>query len=366
MHRIDSGYRLLLLRLILAGAAASIFPPPAVADEPATAETDVAVGVGQAERRTLRAYVTAYGAVEAEPAEGGRPPASALVASPSTGLVTEARCEEGQKVKRGQVLFTLEHRLADVQVEKAQTALALAEKNLERKQALARTDNVSQKLLYEAEQQVRTASEDLALARVQRALLQIEAPLNGTVVRIQVRPGEAVSGNAAVAELVDLDRLVVNAAVPGPEAPRVRLGQPVRLAVTTEDTATGGVEPAPVKGTVSFIGLQVDPRTATVPVRIALPAGSGLRPGQFVQARIAVEERPDRLAVPVESVVTREGESAIFVVDGDRATPRRVRLGLKEGDFVEVTGDGVQAGTAIVTTGAFGLPGQTRIHPLPR
>ncbi|WP_176225202.1 efflux RND transporter periplasmic adaptor subunit [Methylomagnum ishizawai] len=348
-----------------------ILHAPVSGEEDAAAvpvETDVAVELGHIARMTLRAYVTAYGAVEAEPAQGGKPPASAWVAAPLAGLVAEARCEEGQRVQRGQALFSLDHRLADMQVEKARLAVVLAERNLRRKRSLSPDDNISPKLLDEAEHLWETARQDLAQAQVQRSLLDIVAPLGGTVVRVNVRPGEAVGGNAPVAEIVDLDRLVVNAAVPGAEAQPVRIGQPTALSVAT-GTGSGtktDATPSSAPGLVAFIGLQIDPKTATVPVRIALPPGSGVRPGQFVQARIAVEVRPDRLAVPLESVVTRDGESAVFVVEGDRARRVPVRFGLRDGDAVEVEGEGLREGLEIVTVGAFGLPDNTRIHAIAR
>ncbi len=340
------------------------FPTAVCAKEMTAADTDVAVGIGTIARKTLHAYLTAYGAVEAEPAQGGKPPASAAVAAPSSGLLMEVRCEEGQRVKRGQVLFRLDHRLVDVQVEKAKTVVALAEKNLQRKRSLITGENVSQKLLDEAEQQLGAARQDLALAQAQLSLLQVEAPLDGTIVRVNARPGEAVSGNAVLADLVDLDRLVVNTAVPGAEMPRLRLGQAAGLSVATDAQSSGAAADSLAKGSVSLIGLQVDPKTATVPVRIALPAGSGLRPGQFVQARITVEEHAGRLAVPLESVVTREGQSTIFVVEGDQARRKPVRVGLREGGWAEVEGEGLREGMAVVTAGAYGLPGDSRIHPL--
>lgn len=353
-------FRLCLISLTLIMVVA--LPRLAGAGEDAAAESDVAVGLGNIARKTLHAYLTAYGTVEPEPALGGKPPASAGVAAPAAGLLVEAHCEEGQRVKRGQLLFSLDHRLVDAQVEKAKTVVVLAEKNLQRKRSLIATDNVSQKLLDEAEQQLGAARQDLALAQAQRSLLLVEAPITGSVVRINVRPGEAVSGNAVLADLVDLDRLVVNAAVPGTELPQLRSGQAASLSVTA-DSASPAAD-SPTQGSVSFIGLQVDPKTATVPVRIALPAGSGLRPGQFVQARIAIEEHAGRLAVPLESVVTLEGHSAIFVVEGDRARHLPVRVGLREGGWTEVEGDGLQEGMAVVTTGAYGLPGDARVHPL--
>jgi membrane fusion protein, multidrug efflux system len=363
MPPVGNRFRIWLMSLTLLTVFA--FPPLIGAREDAPTETDVAVGVGTIARKTLHAYLTAYGAVEAEPAQGGKPPASAGVAATSAGLIVEAHCEEGQRVGRGQILFSLEHRLVDAQIEKAKTVLVLADKNLQRKRSLVATDNVSQKLLDEAEQQLGAAKQDLALAQAQRKLLQVESPLNGTVVRINTRPGEVVSGNAVLADVVDLDRLIVNAAVPGVEMPRLKRGQVAALSVSSDaDKVTSAAPPAP-HGSISFIGLQVDPKTATVPVRIALPAGSGLRPGQFVQARIVVEEHAGRLAVPLESVVTVDGQSTIFVVKGDRARRKPVRLGLREAGWAEVEGDDdLQEGTGVVTTGAYGLPGDTRIHAL--
>ena len=343
--------------------AALVVPLPVIADDknaPA-ADTQVAVAVGQVTYKTLHAYLTAYGTVEPEPAQQGKPPASASVAAPASGLIVEARCEEGLRVRRGQVLFSLDHRLVDAQIEKAKTAVVLAEKNLRRKQTLIKTEDVSQKLLDEAEQQLGAARQDLALAQAQRALLQVEAPLDGTVVRINARPGEAVSGNAVLADVVDLDRLVVNIAVPGAEMPRLIRGQPAQLFTSTDISKTKSASPAASQGSVAFVGLQVDPKTATVPVRIALPPGSPLRPGQFVQARIVIEERTG-LTVPLESVVTRDGESAIFVIDGDRALRKPVVVGLKEGNWAAVTGAGLREGMRVVTSGAYGLPGDSRIH----
>jgi membrane fusion protein (multidrug efflux system) len=116
---------------------------------------------------------------------------------------------------------------------------------------------------------------------------------------------------------------------------------------------------------VTFIGFQVDPLTDTLLVRASLNTGSGLRPGQFVSVRILIEVRPDRLAVPIESVVTREGESVIALVEGDRAKQTIIKPGLREGNLVEVEGEGLREGMRIVTQGVYGLPPETRIRVAP-
>lgn len=326
--------------------------------------TDVAVETGTIVRKTLNDYLTAYGTVEPEPAHGGKPPASAAITAPTAGLLIDALCEEGQKVKRGQLLFNLDHRMADAQIEKAKSSLQLAEKNLQRKRALIATDNVSQKLLDEAQQLFNAAQQDLAIARIQSSLLQVTAPLAGTVVRINVRPGEAVSANSVLADVVNLDRLVVNLAIPGTDLPLLRLGQSAALSTATKSLSPGMSEEPPANGSVSFIGLQVDLKNAALPVRIALPAGSGLRPGQFVKARIAVAQHTDRLAVPVKSVVTVGGQPAIYLVEQNFARRVQVQTGLEDAGWMEVAAEGLQAGMAIVTTGAYGLPAESHIHRL--
>jgi membrane fusion protein (multidrug efflux system) len=75
-----------------------------------------------------------------------------------------------------------------------------------------------------------------------------------------------------------------------------------------------------------------------------------------------VEERPARLAVPVESVVSREGNAVIAVVEGDRAKQKPVKTGLRDGGLVEVEGEDLREGMGIVTQGVYGLPVESRIR----
>jgi membrane fusion protein (multidrug efflux system) len=306
--------------------------------------TDVPVHVAKITRATLRGYVTAYGTVAPEPA-GERPAASARVSAFVAGVVTQVKCVEGQGVEKGAVLFQLDTRAADVAVD-------FAEKTLERQQKLVQVEGTSQKVLQEAEQQ-------LAAARAQQALLQVQAPLAGMVVRVNVKPGEAVDLTSVLAEVIDLDRLVVSANVPSPELAALKVGQTVE--VLADQSA------APVMGTLTFIGSEVDAKTGTTLVRVGVPAHSGLRPGQFVTVRIVSEEHKDRLAVPVESVVKdAEGKTVIALVQGDQATQKPVHAGLRDGGLVEVEAEGLQPGMTVVTQGAYALPKETKVRVLPQ
>jgi len=327
------------------------------ADEPELA-TEVAVQTGKIAKATLHRYVMAYGTVEPEPATADKPAAGSKIAAPMTGILTQSHCEEGQQVKKGDLLFELDTRSANALIAKAEVAVEFAQKNFARKQQLNATDNISRKLYDEAELLLQTARQDLLNAKTQRELLQIKAPLSGTVAAIHFKVGEAVSLATVLADLVDLDRLDIAIRVPSLEAFALRLGQAAEIS-----TGSAGSDPLQ-QGKLAFIGAQVDPFTDTVLVRATLSKASGFRPGQFVNARIVVEERPERLAVPVESVVTRDGVSLIAMINGDSAKLKLIKPGLRDGNLIEISGEGLQEGMAIVTQGVYGLPPETRIRVL--
>jgi RND family efflux transporter MFP subunit len=311
-------------------------------DEEPKVATEVAVQVAKVTRATLRARVEAYGLVEPEPAGGGQPAGATRLAATVAGVVMAVPAKEGERVEAGAVIVKLDDRLA-------LSALALAEQQFERQKKLRTVEGTSEKSFQEASQQ-------LAAARAQLALVQLTTPLSGVVARINVQPGQAVDLNTVVAEIVDPSRLVVTASVPGNEAARLKAGQPAELFVENAD------QPA-ASGNVSFVSPAVDSKTGTVLVRVALPKDSGLRPGQFVRARIVSEERAGRLAVPLASVVTDvEGHSVIALVEGDQAAQKSVKAGVRDGGLVEVEGEGLKEGDTVVTVGAYGLPRQTKVR----
>lgn len=333
---------------------------PQAADEP-EAVTEVAVQTGKITRATLHRYVMAYGVVEPEPAIHGKPAASSKIAAPIAGILTQTFCEEGQSVKKGATLFELDTRTADALVAKAEVAVAFAEKNFARKQQLNATDNVSRKLYDEAEQVLQAARKDLTNAQTQRELLRIKAPLSGTVAAIHVKVGETIGLNMVLVDLIDLERLDIALKIPSQEAISLRLGQPVDITLGMKRANNQGTQTTQ-QGKVIFISPQVDPLTDTVLVRASINSGDALRPGQFVSARIIVEERNDRLTVPIESVVSKETGSTIAVVEGNTAKQIAISPGLRDGKLVEITGDAIQEGMTVVTQGAYGLPAETHIR----
>lgn len=390
---------------------------------------EVPVKVGKVTKATVRRYVEGYGTVEAQPAAAGIPAAGARVGSPTTGIVAEVFCAQGQRVERGATLFQLDERAARAEEEKAAAAVGSAQASLDRLKSFPRPDQIkvaemqvdrakravefsekknarltqlvadqlaSEKTLQEAELELSGARNDLAVAQkqllllqstptkeevaeavgrvveaqkalagaqVQRSLLKIQAPLSGTVVRTRVNAGEAVDLTTVLAEIVDLDRLTVEGTVSAASLKSISNGMEVEIRPGGEETKAHEPEKPAFRAKVAFVGLDVDRKTDAGQVRIALPAQSGLQPGRFVRFRIVVEEHKDHLVVPRESVVLNpEGKSVIVGFLGEKAIMKEVRVGLKEGDLVEIEGEEIDDGDVIVTQGAYGLPGEAKVR----
>ena len=289
----------------------------------------VSVQIGRLQRMALHRYVTGYGMVEAAPATVEQPAAGAQLAAPSAGVVARVNIMEGQMVKRGDVLMELNAGAGTAD---------FAAQEVARQKKLYAQQNTSLKNLQDAEAQL--------------AALQVIAPLSGTVTRLNVKAGEAVDVNTVVAEVVDLKRLAVSLQIPAAEATDLKTGEEAQV-----------LTQPPVTATLSIVSPAVDPKTGAVPAWVLLPAASGLRPGQFVPLKIITAVHVDCLAAPADSVVTDvNGQSVIAVVKDDEASQTPVHTGFRENGWVEVAGEGLKAGAAVVTVGAYGLPEETKIQ----
>ncbi len=326
----------------------------ATPEEGEKAETEVAVEVGTVAKADIRAWVEAYGMVEPEPAKAGQPGGGAKLAAPIAGIVVAMHVIEGQSVKAGDVVVELDDRIAQAAIEKARHMLEFSQQTAARLNRLSLSGAISTQAKQEADQRLAAARAELAAAQAAIAQVRLASPLDGVVSRVNVLPGQTVDLNTVVAEIVDLRRLVATVTVPADEAMQVKAGQ------TAEIFAHNAKKPA-ATGSVAFVSPSVDIKNNAAPVRLRLPEDSGLRPGQFVRARIVTEERTGRLVVPRDSVVKVDDEPVLYVVADDKAVQMPVKTGLRDGDVIEVEADGLKEGDMIVTIGAYGLPKETKV-----
>lgn len=190
-------------------------------------------------------------------------------------------------------------------------------------------------------------------------LLPVRAPIEGRILHVHVVPGEGVVPGRHLVEIGDPRELWVRAEVPEDAAVQIRPGAAVRVrpfAFPNEGMA----------GTVTAVGSQVDPQTRIVPVFCAVAnAGERLQPGMLAAVEIVLERRENVLSVPMEAVVVRGVDPYVLMETADGGYERKpVRLGLRDGDSVEV--EGVPEGARVVAEGvhelsAFFVPESVRL-----
>lgn len=183
----------------------------------------------------------------------------------------------------------------------------------------------------------------LQLARVQLANATIRAPFPGRIAELPATLGEFVAPGSKVAVLYDDRNLEVEVTVGERDLRLVRAGQ----AVTVRPEVATAIE---VRGTMRLIQPAADPltRAAKARIRLADPPGT-LSPGTSVRAEILVERRENVLIVP-SSALRQNGQAEVVVVKDGKAQVRRVLVGLRHQQTVQIT-YGVQAGELVVTLG---------------
>ncbi|MGQ9589024.1 MAG: efflux RND transporter periplasmic adaptor subunit [Planctomycetota bacterium] len=203
------------------------------------------------------------------------------------------------------------------------------------------------------------------LAQVSLEEAFVKSPLDGVVSRRYVDPGAVLGPAAPIVRVEAIDRLKVLVAVPAEILPRLSPGTtPAELAV---DSHPGRRFPAQV----AKVYPAVDPATRTATVEIAVENERDergepiLRPGLYATARIVVERKSDAVVVPTDALVRRLEKHYAFVVEGDVARRREVRLGLRTRSEVEVL-EGLSPGEELVTSGQERLTDGSRIHRVGR
>ena len=272
---------------------------------------------------------------------------------------------EGQRVTKGATLFRLDSRVADVAVEHARQGVRFAEQLVQRQEQLGPGEATSQKAYQEAKAQLTTAQSELNTAEAQRRLLDVKAPLDGTVVKVNSRPGDSVDPSTLLAEVVDLSRLVVSASIRSVDAAQVKRGQRVELSpgsgpgrASGGASGTDGVEHDCLHRATGGHGNRHRHRARARATRRSAPSGP-----------IRQRSRRHRRASGPARRAGREhragqGGSEVAVVQGDTAIRTPVKTGIREGTLVEVEGEGLRAGVSVVVQGAYGLPAKSKIKIL--
>ena len=348
--------------LVLALALAGCQKKPDAAGAAGRGGGPVPVNIGEAVKKDMPLDLRAIGNVE--------PVATVEVKAQVGGELLEVNFKEGQDVKKGDLLFTLQPLLyatllaqTEANLVKDRVQAENAQREMERNAQLGTKGAISKEQIDQmratAEAAAATVKADEALVKIAGVRLgyaSIKSPINGRTGAVNVQAGNLIKDNAdtAMTTIKQLAPIYVAFALPESHLADIRRGLAARaLPVTALDPKNG--QPL-AEGTLTFIANAVDMTTGTITLKATFANDDrALWPGAFVDVVMRLDMEPGVTVVPASAVTIGQKGPQVFVVKEDgSAELRSVTVGRTVGQE-SIIRKGVEPGEQVVTNGQLRL-----------
>jgi multidrug efflux system membrane fusion protein len=306
--------------------------------------------------------------------------ASVAVKSRIDGEITEVHIQDGQAVKEGDLLFSIDSRSIRTELTQAEANLARdqallenARRNVARLSKLASKDYVAKQSMDEAatnaqslEASVRGDEAAVEAARVQLTYTEIRAPMDARAGTVQLPRGNLVRANdsAPLVVLNQIRPIYVAFSVPQSDLPTIRVAQadgPLPVGVTVP----GDPDP-PLQGEVTFIDNAVDESTGTIQLKATFEnAEERLWPGQYVTVTLTTGIDATALVVPDQALQRGQDGTHVFVVQEDSTVDLRDVSVARSRQGEAIIIEGLSAGDRVVVEGQLRLTPGARVDPRP-
>ena len=283
------------------------------------------------------------------------------VLSEVDGRVTGVTVDEGDWVRAGQVLASLDRRDAEITLEKTRVREENARSVHQRGLELAKDELISAEDLDKRRLDFELARQERAEAERSLAKTTVTAPIAGRLSLRTAQPGQHVKPGDPMFRITDSDPLVARIYLPEKDVLRLATGRSV-------DMSLDAAPEVAFTGRIRQISPVVDTATGTVKVTVeAESPPAKVRPGSFVTVRVVRERRGDTVVLPREAVLRELKQAHVFVATGEgeemRAERRAVTLGLEESERVEAL-SGIEPGERVIVAGQGSLSDGAAIRTL--
>lgn len=273
-----------------------------------------------------------------------------LVARESVQLVAEAAgriayldLQEGQRVKAGQLLLSLNNDDLKAQLAKQKAILEELETRLVRQKALLKSEAISQQAFDQIDLEFKSVSADITLIKAQIEKTEIRAPFSGRVGLRYVSKGAYVGPNTQIAELVNADPMLIDFAIPEKYASQLSMGMPLRFTVENQKME--------FKAKVIAISPRIDPNTRTLQVRAQVPNPQNeLVAGSFARIELSLNEIQAALMVNSTAIVPEMNTKKVFVIRNGLVEAVQVVTTARTDSRVLVD-EGLLPGDTVITAG---------------
>ncbi|MEZ5499389.1 MAG: efflux RND transporter periplasmic adaptor subunit [Steroidobacteraceae bacterium] len=328
--------------LIAAGCSDSSAVPAATsaADKSAEAADAIPVEVSQPFVGDFIAHHAGTGTLIAE--------ADAIVPARVGGEVRRLLVEEGDKVRKGQLLATIDERQLTLELQQIDAQLAKARADYRRQLELHDKGLIAAGAFENQRFDLSDLKARHDLATLNLSFTNIRAPFDGIVAERHVRVGENLAAGAPAFRITNPNPLRTEVYIPERELARLAVGQ--RALIEVDALAS-----QQFAGAVTLVAPTVDPKTATFKVTIEVDSHDGaLKPGMFARVAIELARRAGSLQIPRNALLENTDTPQVFVVDDGHARLRTIKTGMNDSRFVEVL-DGLDRDSKVVVVGQTAL-----------
>lgn len=281
---------------------------------------------------------------------------SVVLRPETSGRIAAIHFKDGQVVRRGALLLSLDAGIQEAELQQARANLALAQANQQRNEDLFQKKFISQQSLDNTKAALKVQEASVALAEARLAKTRIRAPFDGVVGIRNVSVGDYVKEGEELVNVEDIATLKVDFRLPEAYLGRLERGQ-------TLEVSSDALPGVPFQATLEAVDPLVDVNGRSISCRALLPNREGrLRPGMFVRSRLVFGERKDALMLPEQAVVTG-ARPRVFRVEEGKARAVTVQLGVRRDGRVEIL-EGLALGDTVITAGQLKVRDGMAVRPV--
>jgi membrane fusion protein (multidrug efflux system) len=266
------------------------------------------------------------------------------------GRVKQIFFNDGQRVRKGQLMVQFDDQLPQAQVAQSRAELSIAEANHKRNQELVAQNFISQRSVDESAAALEVSRAKLALAQATLQRLQVLAPFDGIAGLKQINVGDYLKDGADMVNVEDIDAVLLDFRLPERFQTKIRAGQKAQLTI---DALPG----RPFSAIIQAVDPLIEPNGRSVGVRGCIDnRQQQLRPGMFARVNAVFGSRENAMVIPEEAIIPQGGRTFVVkIVPGDKPEVKvservAVKVGLRLPGKVEIL-EGLSAGDTVVTAG---------------
>lgn len=268
---------------------------------------------------------------------------SVNLSSEVSAKIDQIQFQEGEKVKKGQLLVALNDDELIAELEKLKFTKKLNGDNEFRQRKLLEKEAISREEYEIALTTLNTSQSEIKLLETRRAKYKIYAPFSGRVGLREVSVGSYINPGSTIARIYSIDKVKIDFSVPGKYLKDINVGDKIQFSVE-------GYE-EPFNGEIYALEPQIDPQSRSIKLRaVSSNQENKLLPGQFVKINLILDRIENSIMVPNIALIPELNKTKVFVhVDGKVET-RIVEPGIRTEEKVQIL-SGLNPGDVIITTG---------------